>query len=309
MNYDVSLLEMRLFITSVSLGSFSEAARRYDMTPSSVSRKLAHLENKIGTKLIHRHTRSLSLTEEGAVFAKHCADMLQQYEQVVNQIEQKADVPRGTIKISAPVAFGRLHIAPYLAELLERFPLLKVELQQTDDYVNPAADSIDLLIRIGISHDSSMRMKSFGHQSFVIAASPEYLNRCGKPTDPDELAQHNCLAFKGSLGLQRWFIGQQNLKPYDVSGTLYSNNADTLVEAALSGAGIVMFPTWLIGEYLKTGHLEPVMRQYRVSTSVEQQTISALYLETDNLAAKVRVVIDFLANKYGFPCYWDKEQI
>ncbi len=182
-------------------------------------------------------------------------------------------------------------------------------MQQTDHYVDPAAESIDLLIRIGISQDSSLRMKQFGQQHYVMAASPDYLNRHGEPASPDELVQHNCLVFKGSNGLQRWFIGQEQLQPYEVSGTLYSNNADTLVAGAVAGAGIVVFPTWLIGEELKTGRLKPIMTRFTVSTSVEQQVISALYLETDQLAAKVRVVIDFLAGKYGTPCYWDTRQV
>lgn len=139
----------------------------------------------------------------------------------------------------------------------------------------------------------------------MMAASPDYLKHHGEPTTPDELAQHNCLVFKSSSGLQRWFIGQDKLLPYEVSGSLYSNNADTLVAGAVAGSGIVVFPSWLIGEELKSGRLKPIMTQFTISTSVEQQVISALYLETDQLAAKVRVVIDFLASKYGSPCYWD----
>ncbi len=305
MDYDISLLEMKLFLMATSLGSFSDVARKQDMTPSSVSRKITQLEKKVGSKLLHRHTRSISLTEEGSSFAKQCEDILQQYEHVVGQIEQRADTPRGTIKISAPVAFSRLHVAPYLAELLAHYPMLKIELQQTDHYVDPAAESIDLLIRIGRLPDSSLRRRLFGEQHYVMAASPDYLNYYGEPLSPGELSQHNCLVFKGSSGLQRWFIGQEKLQAYEVSGSLYSNNADTLATGAVAGAGIVVFPTWLIGEDLKTGRLKPIMTQFKVSTSIEQQLISALYLETDQLAAKVRVVIDFLANKYGSPCYWD----
>ncbi|MCP9759527.1 LysR family transcriptional regulator [Aquitalea sp. S1-19] len=307
MNYDVSLLEIKLFLMTTQFGSFSDVARRQDMTPSSVSRKMAQLEEKVGTKLLHRHTRSISLTDEGLAFARQCTEILQQYERVVSQIEQRADILRGTIKISAPVAFGRLHIAPYLAELLERYPLLKVELQQTDQFVDPAAESIDLLIRIGVSQDSSLRMKPFGQQKYMMAASQSYINRHGEPRTPEELAQHNCLVFKGSNGLQRWFVGLKKLEPYEVTGSLYSNNAETLVEGAVAGAGIIVFPTWLIGEELKTGRLKPVMGQFNISTSVEQQVIRALYLETDQPAAKVRVVIDFLAGKYGTPCYWDAQ--
>ncbi|MGL6315706.1 LysR family transcriptional regulator [Vibrio sp. WXL103] len=310
MNYDVSLLEIKLFLLTIQFGSFSEVARKQDMTPSSVSRKMAQLEEKVGTKLLHRHTRAISLTDEGKAFSKHCSEIIHHYEQVVERIEQRTGMPRGTVKISAPVAFGRLHIAPYLPELLERYPLLKIELQQTDDFVDPVAQAIDLMIRIGVPQDSSLRMKRFAQQRYVMAASPSYLRSYGAPKTPEELKQHNCLVFKGTKGLQRWFIGSEQLKPYDVSGSLFSNNAETLVVSAVGGGGIVLFPTWLIGEELSSGGLVPVMKDYDVSTSVEQQLISAFYLETDHLASKVRVVIDFLADKYRSTtdenlCYWD----
>jgi len=305
MNYDVSLLDIKLFLMTNQFGNFSEVARRQDMTPSSVSRKMAQLENKVGSKLLHRHTRSISLTEEGVLFVKHCTEIISQYEQVSQRIEQKADTPRGTVKISAPVAFGRLHIAPYIPELLDKYPLLKVEMYQTDHFVDPAQDGIDLLIRIGVLQDSSMRMKKFGSQNYVMAASPSCIKLHGSPESADQLGRHNCLVFKGTKGLQRWFIGDEVLSPFDVTGSLYSNNAETLVSSAVGGAGIVMFPTWLIGEELKSGKLVAIMQDHQVSTSAEEQTINALYLETDNLAPKVRVVIDFLTQKYGSPCYWD----
>lgn len=305
MNYDVSLLEIKLFLMTNQFGNFSEVARRLDMTPSSVSRKMAQLEQKVSTKLLHRHTRAISLTEEGVLFVKHCTEIIRQYEQVTERIEQKADTPRGTIKISAPVAFGRLHIAPYIPELLDKYPLLKVEIHQTDNFVDPAQEGIDLLIRIGVLQDSSMRMKRFGPQNYVIAASPSYIKLHGTPEIAEHLEAHNCLVFKGSKGLQRWFIGKDELVPLEVTGSLYSNNAETLVSSAVGGAGIVMFPTWLIGEELKMGKLVAIMEDQKVSTSAETQTINALYLDTDNLAPKVRVVIDYLTQKYGSPCYWD----
>lgn len=305
MNYDVSLLDIKLFLMINQFGNFSEVARRQDMTPSSVSRKMAQLENKVGSKLFHRHTRAISLTEEGVIFVKYCTEIIRQYEQVIERIEQKADTPRGTIKISAPVAFGRLHIAPYLSELLDTYPLLKVEIHQTDSFIDPAQEGMDLLIRIGVLHDSSMRMKHLGPQNYVIAASPTYIKLHGMPDIAEQLEGHNCLVFKGSKGLERWFIGKDCLVPFDVTGSLYSNNAETLVSNAVAGAGIVMFPTWLISEELKMGKLIPILEDHKVSTSAEIQTINALYLDTDNLAPKVRVVIDFLAQKYGSPCYWD----
>lgn len=308
MNYDVSFLEIKLFLQTIAFGNFSEVARKNDMTPSSVSRKMSLLEDKVGTKLFHRHTRAISLTDEGSAFASYSREMLNQFEHITGQIEQKADTPRGLVRVSAPVAFGRLHIAPYLAEFLTKYPRVNVEFIQSDDYIDPAKESIDLLVRIGVMQDSNLRIKRFATQNYVMAASPRYLQLFGTPTSPEQLLQHNCLVFKGSKGLQRWFIGQNNeYKPYDVKGNLYSNNADTLVEAALNDVGLVLFPTWLIGEHFKTGALLPVLKDYESSTTLDAQEIAALYLETDKLAAKVRVFIDFFAEKFGSPCYWDRD--
>ncbi|MCG7584310.1 LysR family transcriptional regulator [Photobacterium sp. OFAV2-7] len=308
MNYDVTFLEIKLFLQTIQFGNFSEVARRNDMTPSSVSRKMSQLEDKVGTKLFHRHTRAISLTEEGSAFAKYGREIMAQFEQVTEQIEQKADTPRGVVRISAPVAFGRLHVAPYLSEFLSKYPRVNIELIQSDDYLDPAKEGIDLLIRIGVMQDSNLRIKRFGKQSYVMAASPTYLKVFGTPKSPEELLHHNCLVFKGTNGLQRWFIGKNGSKrPYDVKGNLYSNNADTLVEGALNGSGIVLFPTWLIGKHLRDGTLESVLSQFESSTTLDVQEIAALYLDTDKLAPKVRAVIDFYSGKFGSPCYWDTE--
>ncbi|MGL5948207.1 MAG: LysR substrate-binding domain-containing protein [Aeromonas sp.] len=307
MKYAVTLLEMKLFLQAIQLANFSDVARRQDMSPSSVSRKIAQLEEKVGSQLLHRHTRAISPTAEGLAFASYCGQLLEQYERLVDQIEQRADTPRGRIKISAPVAFGRLHIAPYLSELLQRYPLLQVELDQTDHFVDPAAEGVDLLIRIGVMQDSTLRLKTLGPQHYVLAASPAYVARYGEPQDPAALLTHNCLVFRGRHGLQRWFIRQGEALPaaLDVSGNLSSNNAETLVAAAVAGAGVVLFPTWLIGEELRTGRLLRVLTHCTASTSLEPQQISALYLDTAQLATKVRVVIDFFAQKYNAPQYWD----
>ncbi|WP_299001662.1 LysR family transcriptional regulator [uncultured Shewanella sp.] len=306
MNYDVSLFEIKLFLMTKQYKNFSQVARLLDMTPSSVSRKMAQLETKMNTQLLHRHTRAISLTDEGVAFARYGGEIMHQYSLVTEQIEQNSNSPRGLVKISAPVAFAHLHIAPYIPELLSRYPLIKLEMQQTDSFVEPVTEGIDLLIRIGVIKNSSMRMKRFATQHYVMAASPSYLKRYGTPHSPEELMEHNCLVIKGINGLQPWYIGKDKPLPYHVTGAFYCNNADTLVSTAIEGGGIILFPTWLIGDALKAGKLVSIMNDYQLSTTTEAQTINALYLDTQMLAPKVRVVIDFLSQKFGSPCYWDK---
>jgi DNA-binding transcriptional LysR family regulator len=212
------------------------------------------------------------------------------------------------VRINAPVVFGQRHLAPWLHELSTRYPRLNIELMQTDDFIDPLQDSVDLLIRIGVMADSTLQARTLGHQNFRLAASPAYLARAGKPETPEDLASHSCLVFKGFAGPQRWYFRQpeQEWHSMTLRGLLTSNNAETLTQAGIDGMGLVVFPTWLIGDALRDGRLVSVLENYQVSTSPEPQTISALYPNSRRPSIKVRAVIDFLLEKFGSPAYWER---
>ena len=303
----INIQSLRLYVAVLDQGSFSEVARREAMSPSTVSRVISQLEQALQTQLLYRNTRAVSPTGSGKLLAGHARQVLAQLELAALDLQEQDSEPGGLVRINAPVVFGQRHLAPWMHELSALYPRLNIELMQTDDFIDPLQDSVDLLIRIGVMADSTLQARTLGHQNFRLAASPAYLARAGTPETPEDLANHSCLVFKGFAGPQRWYFRQpeQEWHSQSLRGLLTSNNAETLTQAGLDGMGLVVFPTWLIGDALRDGRLVSVLENYQVSTSPEPQTISALYPNARKASIKVRAVIDFLLEKFGNPAYWE----
>ena len=302
-----NIQSVRLYVAVLDQGSFSEVARREAMSPSTVSRVISQLEQALQTQLLYRNTRAVSPTGSGKLLAGHARQVLAQLELAALDLQEQDSEPGGLVRINAPVVFGQRHLAPWMHELSALYPRLNIELMQTDDFIDPLQDSVDLLIRIGVMADSTLQARTLGHQNFRLAASPAYLARAGTPETPEDLANHSCLVFKGFAGPQRWYFRQpeQEWHSQSLRGLLTSNNAETLTQAGIDGMGLVVFPTWLIGDALRDGRLVSVLETYQVSTSPEPQTISALYPNARKASIKVRAVIDFLLEKFGNPAYWE----
>ncbi|MNL00471.1 HTH-type transcriptional regulator DmlR [compost metagenome] len=299
---------LRLFVAVLDHGSFSEVARREGLAPSSISRQIQLMEQALSQQLLYRHTRAVTPTEAGRVLGDHARLVLVQLEEAEQALQEQQSEPSGLVRINAPVVFGERHLTPWLGQLCARYPKLQLDIQQTDSYVAPLQEGADLLFRIGPLHDSSMQARVLAPQRFQVAASPAYLDRRGTPQHPDDLAKHQCLAYKGVSGLQRWFFreGQQQWTPYSVKGPITGNHADTLTQAAEQGLGLVMFPSWLIGEAVRNGRLVPVLRNYQVSNSLEPQQIAVLWPGSRRLSVKVRTVIDYFVECFGEVPYWDR---
>ncbi len=302
----LSTKAMQLYVAVLDAGNFSEVARREGMSPSSVSRVVHQLESALGTQLLYRNTRAVVPTEAGLEYGNAFRQMLGKLHETTLRLQEREDGPSGLVRINAPVVFGQKHIAPWLAELTRLYPELRIELMQTDDFVDPLTDAVDLLFRIGPMPDSSFHARVVDRPVYHLAASPEYLERCGIPQKPADLYNHNCLVYKGVIGAQRSFFRKtgEETEVHAFGGPLMSNNAETLVNAALNGAGVVMMPDWQIGELLRKGDLTRLLPDYRVSTRQEEQIIAMLYPHTRFLPLNVRTVIDFFAVKYGTPAYW-----
>lgn len=304
----LSIKSLRLLVAVLEHASFSEVARREAISPSTVSRTIQQMEQLLQTQLLYRNTRAVVATEAGELLGIHARRIIEQLEEAAEGLLEKESDPRGRIRINAPVVFAQKHITPWLFELSERYPRLQIELMQTDDFIDPLQDGTDLLIRIGVMTDSSLQARTLAPQRFRLVVSPAYVQRHGMPSTPQELAQHSCLVFKGFAGSQRWFFKKQSSlwQPYSFQGRLTGNNAETLTQAAIDGMGFALFPTWLIGDALQSGQLVEALSDYQVSTSLEPQTLSALYPNSRRLSNKVRATIDFLLEKYGQPAYWDR---
>ncbi|WP_256591690.1 LysR family transcriptional regulator, partial [Pseudomonas sp. HMWF006] len=254
------------------------------------------------------HTRAVTPTEAGRLLGHHARLLLVQLEEAEQALQEQQSEPTGLVRINAPVVFGQRHLTPWLGQLCARYPKLQLDIQQTDHYVDPLQEGADLLFRIGALHDSSMQARILAPHRFQVAASPAYLKRHGTPQKPEDLAQHQCLAYKGATGQQRWFFrqGQEDWTPYAVKGPITGNHADTLTQAAMQGLGLVMFPSWLIGEAVREGTLVPVLGDYQVSNSLEPQQIAVLWPGSRRLSVKVRTVIDFFVECFGEVPYWDR---
>lgn len=305
---DLGFKALRLFVAVLDHGSFSEVARREGLAPSSISRQIQQMEHALSQQLLYRHTRAVSPTEAGRMLGHHARLVLVQLEEAEQALQEQQSEPSGLVRINAPVVFGQRHLTPWLGQLCERYPKLQLDIQQTDSYVDPLQEGADLLFRIGPLHDSSMQARILAPHRFQVAASPAYLKRHGIPQHPDDLSNHQCLAYKGVTGQQRWFFrkDQQDWTPYSVKGPLTGNHADTLTQAAQQGLGLVMFPSWLIGEAVRAGTLVPVLGEFQVSNSLEPQQIAVLWPGSRRLSVKVRTVIDFYVACFGVVPYWDR---
>ncbi|MFB5745939.1 LysR substrate-binding domain-containing protein [Cedecea sp. S5-13] len=301
----INARSIRLFLAVISEGSFSEVARQENLSPSSVSRTVIQLEQSLETQLLYRNTRAVAATDAGNIYAAAFREMLSQLEQAQTQIGERRQQPGGVFRFNAPVSFGLRHIAPWIAELSERYPALRLELNLTDNYIDPLADGTDLLLRIAPVQDSSLHGRFITRQRAYLVASPAYLERYGLPQTPEDLHGHRLLAYRGLMGLQRWYFtkGEEKLQllpePKIVSG-----NAEMLVKAAEDGAGIVLFPDWQISDSLRTQRLIPLMTDYTASYSATDHSLYMLYPGGRFPSLNTRTVIDFFMGKFGSPPYW-----
>ncbi|MCG7590286.1 MULTISPECIES: LysR family transcriptional regulator [unclassified Halomonas] len=308
MDNSIRLLTLRLFVRVAVSGSFSEAARYFGVPTSSASRHIASLERALGQRLLYRHTRAVKLTEAGERYFHEVRDALARLELATEQVMGGAQHPQGVLRINAPVAFGRRHIAPHLARFQQQYPGIQVELTLEDRFIDPVQEGADVVIRVGALADSSLVARGIARQRFVVCASPEYLATHGSPASPEALSQHNCLLYRGSKGTQSWYFqerGSPRAIRYALSGNLVANNAESLVEAAIAGQGVVMFPSWLLFEPLRQQTLVPLLTQWEASEDGYLDNIYAIYPENRLRSSKVSVFMAYLGRTIGNVPYWD----
>lgn len=302
----ISIRSLLIFISVFDAQSFSVVARREGVSASLVSRTIHQLEDALGQQLFYRNTRAVIPTEAGRLFVDYARNMTEQLSEARKELQDRALEPAGLVRLNAPVFFGQRHIAPWLPGFTERYPRLQIELILTDDFINPHRDATDVIFRIGTLTDSSFHARIFGTQRYHAAASPTYISRHGLPASPDDLSKHQCLVYRGSSGPNRWLFREKQGQwiHYHIQALLTSNNAETLLTAALGGMGIVLFPDWLIGDSMQRGRLVKLLPDYEAATRTETQQIAAIYPNVRRPPLNVRAVIDYFVEVYGSPLYW-----
>lgn len=304
----MDLNALRVFERVAATGSFTAAARHLQRAVSSVSRQIQALEEAVGQPLFFRHTRAVMLTEAGWRYYEEVRDILERLDFATEALAQPDAEPAGVLRINAPVAFGQRQIVPLLHGFQSRYPSLKAELHLDDHVIDPVREGHDVTFRVGHLADSSLVARRLAPMNYVVAAAPGYLQTHGAPDSPESLVDHNCLLYQGEMGRQRWFFqapDKASAMPLEVGGNLYSNNALSLVQAALLGQGLVMFPTWLIGGELERGELIAVLEGWRCEVMPGIRDIHVLTTERRLRARKVHVFIDYLIEAVNPVPPWD----
>ena len=297
------LERMAIFARVVEEKSFSAAARRLNLSKSLVSKQIAHLETSVGARLLNRTTRALSLTDAGAVFYEHCSRIVEEMEEAKLAVSRLHSEPRGLLRISAPVAFGRLHIATVLPEFLAAYPDLKIDMVTTDRFVDLAEEGYDVVVRIADQPAPHLVARRLAPVNRKMVATPEYFQRYGVPLTPEDLQTHNCLTYTYFNPHDPWRLrGPDGEISVKATGNMRVNDDDVLSAAVLQGLGVALLPTFIIGKELQAGRLKSVLSEY---IPVERH-IYAVYLANRHVPAKVRAFIDHLLARYAPEPYWDR---
>lgn len=290
---DENMQGLILFTHINRLGSLSAAAQLLGISRSSVSKQLATLESKIGSRLFNRSTRKISLTDVGRQVLQEAHKVERALQTIEHISEDSRSIVAGALNVSCPSAQGRAHLVPLLTRFLASHPEISINLQLEDRIVDMVAENIDVSIRIGYLPDSSLIARKLGDLSWVLCASPEYLEKAPPLKTPGDLVYHRCLFYQNAkLAMNTWpFIGDKGEERVTVSGPLSINDPGELISAALAHTGVLLIDKGLLGDTMRNGDLVSVLPEYQ---PVGGLPVYIVYPERELIPAKTRALIDFL---------------
>ena len=295
--------EMRAFVRSVELGGFSAASRDLDLTPSALSKLVTRMEDRLGVRLMNRTTRKLALTAEGEAYFASAKRILTDIEEAEAEVTRFSAQPKGLLRINVGVAFAMHQLAPALPKFLERYPDIELEITVTDRLVDLLEEGADVAIRTGNLRDSSLVAKKICDLHRVICASPAYLKKHGVPKTPEDLAHHNCVSISGAPQLRRWPFdnvtagsAQHGIRSVDVTGNVSANNAETLLQLAATGVGIIRLSDVIVAEGIRAGWLVPLLTDVH---HVEPLPLSAVYPHGKHKSPRVAAFVNFMVETFS----------
>ncbi len=299
---------LKAFVTVVDRGAFARAARELGLSTSSLTRQVDSLEEHLGVLLLNRSTRRLTLTDAGESYHEQATRILGEVDEANRSVGEMGGPPRGLLRVSLPVAFAEIHVAPAVPDFLRAFPKVELDLILTDAMVNLVEERVDMAIRIGSLDSSSLIARKLAPQYRLVCASPDYLGTYGEPQAPDDLAGHNCLSFSYGRGDRTWRFTKGNAEQViRISGSIRANNSLLLRHAAIEGSGIILLPSWLVGNDIKAGRLRALLTDWEASPGSPGAAIHAVYLPNRRSSKRVRAFVDFLAARFGSPPYWERD--
>jgi DNA-binding transcriptional LysR family regulator len=298
------LVSLRAFVKVVELGSFSEAGRQLRLSRSAVSKYVGDLEQSLGVQLLNRTTRHASPNENGQAYFERALGILSDIDAADQAVAQLQSTPRGLLRVNAPMSFGTLQLGMAVADFMERYPELQIQLVLSDDLVDPVQDGFDVTLRIAELESSSLIARKIVPIERVVCAAPSYLDHHGVPAHPRELRNHVSLTYGFLLTGNQWKLsGEDGDHWIQPSWSLCVNNAEVLRDAAIKGRGVALLPTFIAGDALHDGRLVGVLSDWQAPPL----TLYAIYPPTRHLSVKVRLLIDFLVERFSGDPPWDRK--
>jgi DNA-binding transcriptional LysR family regulator len=290
------LTGMAVFAKVVDAGSFAAAARHFGMSPAMVTTHVQTLEERLGVRLLNRTTRRVSATEVGQNFYERCLRILSDLEEAEGAAGELQSVPRGLLRVTAPVSFGTRKLTPAIADYLVSYPDVSIDLSLDDPYLDLLEKRFDLAIRLGHLADSSLIARKLCTLATILCASPGYLEKNGVPRTPRDLSGHNCLVYTYATPQSVWSFVDQNGKEdiVRISGRFLADSGDALLALVLRDGGVVLGPDYLVDDDLKAGRLIRLLPEY----ATPETAVHAVYPHSRHLSAKTRTFIDFLASRF-----------
>lgn len=298
----MNIEHLKLFVRLAATNNISLAGNELGLSPAVASSYINKLEEGLGVRLVHRTTRKVSLTEEGEAFLPHAEEVLSSIEAARASVGAGKASPSGTLRVTAPASFGRMHLMPALKDFLPCYPDLSIDFRLTDTIIDLVEGGFDVAIRNAELPDSTLIARKLAPDQRIVCASPDYLAKFGEPSSPPELRHHQCVNL---IGLESWvfdtFNGHLSIK---TKGRFRTDNGEALREACAAGLGIAINSTWSVYQHLERGELVQILRDHPL---VSNTAIWAVYPSSRLLAPKVRAFIDYFAKRYGDTPYWDQK--
>lgn len=291
----MQLEDMRIFAAAVDAASFTGAATRLGLSKQFVSKRVMALEEHLGARLLVRTTRRLSVTPVGRAYYDRVVQILNEVEEAERAVASENAQPRGTLRLTAPMSFGTMHLGPMIPDFMRRCEEVSLEIDLNDRLVDLVGEGYDMGIRIGMLSDSSLIARRIAPFQMVACCSPTYLAKKGRPTTPAELAQHDCLVYGHSKSVDWLFKIHERPRPVAVTGKIRVNNGELARDAALAGLGITALPTFIVGEALASGQLVKVLEDYEPPVG----GVFAVYPQHRQSSAAVRAFVDFLVERFA----------
>ena len=296
----MNIEHLRLFARIASTHNISQAGHEQGLSPAVASSYINKLEEGLGIRLLHRTTRKVSLTEDGEAFLPHAEDVLASIESAQASVGAGNNSPTGTLRITAPASFGRMHLMPAMKGFMQAYPNLNIDCRFSDSIVDLVEGGFDIAIRNAQLKSSSLIARKLAPDHRLVCASPDYIAQFGEPQTPQELQLHQCITLSG---MDNWqFSSLDKTIAVKVKGKFKSDNGEAIRDACVQGLGITINSSWSAYEYLQRGELIHILKDYPL---LSDTAIWAVYPSSRQLASKVRAFIDYFSAVYGEEPYWN----